>query len=332
MESETQSENFWQNPEKAQKVNQRLNQLRNEVGIWESLKLDTVSTLDLARELEKEKDEELEQEVERKSEELASIFSKQEFLVFFNGKFDQKGAIVSISAGAGGTDAQDWAEMLERMLLRFCEKKDFKTRVIDRQKGSEAGIKSATFEALSQGAYGWLKSEAGVHRLVRISPYDAEKMRHTSFALVDIIPDLGDSDDVEIRDEDIRVDVFRASGHGGQSVNTTDSAVRIVHDPSGIVVTCQNERSQQQNKATAMKILKSRLAKKQSDDRDAAERRIRGTVKSAEWGSQIRSYVLHPYKLAKDHRTGLETSNVDAVLRGELDNFAEAYVKWLAKQ
>ena len=286
--------------------------------------------LDLARELEKENDDELEQEIVRKTEDLADIFKKQEFLVFFNQKFDERGAIASISAGAGGTDAQDWAEMLERMLMRYCEAKGFRISSIDRQRGNEAGIKSSVFEVSGAYPYGWLKSEAGVHRLVRISPYDAEKMRHTSFALVDIIPDLGDLSDIVINDEDIRVDVFRSSGHGGQSVNTTDSAVRIVHNPSGIVVTCQNERTQQQNKATAMKILKSRLAKKQADERDQQERRIRGAVKSAQWGSQIRSYVLHPYKLVKDHRTGLETSDVDAVLAGCLDKFAESYVKWLS--
>ena len=286
----------------------------------------------MAQDLEKEEDKELEEDVHEKTKELVKIFKQKEFLVLFTGKFDEKGAICSISAGAGGTDAQDWAEMLERMVLRYCEKQGFKTRIIDRQSGQEAGIKSSTFEVIGKYAYAYLKSESGVHRLVRISPFDAEKMRHTSFALVDIIPDLGDAQDVDVREEDLRVDVFRASGHGGQSVNTTDSAVRIVHEPSGIVVSCQNERSQQQNKATALKILKSRLAKKQADERDAQERRIRGDVKSAEWGSQIRSYVIHPYKMVKDHRTDEETSDVDSVLRGELDMFSQSYVRWLAKQ
>ena len=305
--------------------------MRDEAGKWESLEQDCESTLELAQELENDKDKDLEQEVEQKAKQLAQSFADMEFFVFFNKKFDDKGAIISISAGAGGTDAQDWAEMLERMLLRFCESKDFKTKMIDRQTGQEAGIKSSTFEVQGKFAYAYLKGESGVHRLVRISPFDAEKMRHTSFALVDIIPDLGDADDIEIKDEDLRVDVFRASGHGGQSVNTTDSAVRIVHEPSGIVATCQNERSQQQNKQTAMKILKSRLIQKQEQEREQEERKIRGDVKSAEWGSQIRSYVIHPYKMVKDHRTGEETSDVDAVLRGELDKFSESYVRWLAK-
>ncbi|MDP6571270.1 MAG: peptide chain release factor 2 [Patescibacteria group bacterium] len=329
VEKEVQDPKLWDNRERAQLLTQNLASLKEDVGIWEDLELDASSTLDLAQELAKEKDRELESEVEKKLQELKAQFQKLELSVFLNGKFDNKGAIISISAGAGGTDAQDWAEMLERMLLRYAEQKGFSTRSVDRQQGQEAGIKSSMFEVKGKNAYGWLKSESGVHRLVRISPFDAEAMRHTSFALVDIIPDLGDVDDVEIREEDLRVDVFRASGHGGQSVNTTDSAVRIVHNPTNITVSVQNERSQQQNKQTAMKILKSRIAQKQEQERDDEERRIRGDVKSAEWGSQIRSYVLHPYKLVKDHRTNMEKQDVDSVLRGELDKFSESYVRWL---
>jgi len=323
---------LWENRERAQLVTTQLSSLKGEVGQWENIARDVAATLELAQELEHERDSELEAEVEKKAEELAAQFQKLELFAFFTGRFDEHGAIVSISAGAGGTDAQDWAEMLLRMLIRFCERRGFKVSIVDQQRGQEAGIKSATFEVSGGYAYGWIKGEAGVHRLVRISPFDAEAMRHTSFALVDIIPDLGDLSDIEIKDEDIRVDVFRASGHGGQSVNTTDSAVRVVHMPTGITVSVQNERSQQQNKATAFKILKSRLSVRQAEEREAHERKIRGSVKSAEWGSQIRSYVLHPYKLAKDHRTGLETSDVDAVLSGELDMFAEKYVKWLSAQ
>ncbi len=309
-----------------------LAQLEGEAARWEELAQDVASTLALAKELAGERDSELEAEVGRKTKELAGQFQKLELFAFFTGQFDERGAIVSISAGAGGHDAQDWAEMLLRMLIRFCERRGFSVKIVDTQPGQEAGIKSSTLEVIGHYAYGWLKSEAGVHRLVRISPFDAEAMRHTSFALVDIIPDLGDLSDIEIRDEDIRVDVFRSSGHGGQSVNTTDSAVRIVHIPTNITVSVQNERSQHQNKETALKILRSRLGKRQAEEREAEERTIRGSVKSAEWGSQIRSYVLHPYKLVKDHRTGLETSDVDAVLRGELDTFAESYVKWLTTQ
>ncbi|MBI1961674.1 MAG: peptide chain release factor 2 [Parcubacteria group bacterium] len=323
---------LWQDRERGQKLSQELSRLSGEVGQWEGLQRDIAANLDVAAELEKEPDLELEAEIAASAKELSAQFAKLELSVFFTNPFDGRGAIISISAGAGGTDAQDWAEMLLRMMIRFCERRGFTAAIVDQQGGQEAGIKSATLEVAGSYAYGWLKGEAGVHRLVRISPYDAEAMRHTSFALVDVIPDLGDIADVEIKDEDVRVDVFRASGHGGQSVNTTDSAVRVVHIPTGITVSVQNERSQQQNKATAFKILKSRLSLRQAQEREREERKIRGSVKSAEWGSQIRSYVLHPYKLVKDHRTGLETSDADAVLRGELDEFAEKYVRWLAAE
>ncbi|MDZ4221619.1 MAG: peptide chain release factor 2, partial [Patescibacteria group bacterium] len=295
---------LWENRERAQHLTRDLSSLKNSVAQWEDLERDIFSTLELARELVSERDAELEAEIAGKTRELEKKFRKMELAVFFTHPFDERGAIVSISAGAGGTDAQDWAEMLLSMLIRFCERKGFSARIVDRQAGHEAGIKSAAFEVSGSHAYGWLKSEAGVHRLVRMSPFDADGSRHTSFALVDIIPDLGDLADIEIQDEEVRIDVFRASGHGGQSVNTTDSAVRLVHIPTGITVSVQNERSQQQNKATAFKILKSRLSVRQAEEREAAERKIRGSVKSAEWGSQIRSYVLHPYKMVKDHRTG----------------------------
>lgn len=329
METALSAPNFWDNPERAKTVSERLSFLSSTVGDWRELERETAAALETAEEFAHISDQGIEQEIKNKLAELEQKFAKQEFLVLFTGAYDQRGAIVSLSAGAGGTDAQDWAEMLLAMLLRFSERKGLKTRLVDKQSGQEAGIKSATFEASGQYAYGWLKSEAGVHRLVRISPYDAEKMRHTSFALVDVIPDLGDLPDIELKDEELRIDVFRSSGHGGQSVNTTDSAVRAVHIPTGLTVSCQNERSQQQNKSTALKILKSRLALRRAQEREATERRIRGQVKSAEWGSQIRSYVLHPYKLVKDHRTGFETSDVDAVLSGELDKFSEEYLKWL---
>jgi len=332
LEKEIQNPNLWNNQARATELTQKLSDLSEEIDKWSSLQNQVQNNLEIVTDLSIETDKELTQELEQKLIQLKQEFSMLEFFVFFQGKFDDKGAIVSISAGAGGTDAQDWAEMLEAMLLKYSNKHGFKARIIERQSGQEAGIKSSTFEVQGKRAYGWLKSETGVHRLVRISPFDAEKMRHTSFALVDIIPDLGDTQDIDIKDEDIRVDVFRASGHGGQSVNTTDSAVRIVHKESGIVATCQNERSQQQNKQTAMKILKSRLVKKQDEDREQKERKIRGDVKSAEWGSQIRSYVLHPYKMVKDHRTGIETSDVGSVLDGDLHAFSESYIKWIFKQ
>jgi len=330
LERETQSPDFWNDSEHAQTVTQRLSALAKEVDQWEKLQEDIRMTRSLAEDADKENDDSLDEELEKKTKELQDAFASLEFFALFTGEYDEYDAIVSISAGAGGTDAQDWAEMVMTMLFRYAEKKEFQTSLYDLQRGQEAGIKSATFEIRGQYAYGWLKSEPGVHRLVRISPFDAEAMRHTSFALVDVIPDFGDATDIEIRDEDVRVDVFRASGHGGQSVNTTDSAVRIVHIPTNVTVTCQNERSQQQNKAAAMRVLKSRLASRALQEREKKERAIRGDIVSAEWGSQIRSYVLHPYKLVKDHRTDTETADTDAVLGGDIGPFAEAYLKLLA--
>jgi len=228
-------------------------------------------------------------------------------------------------------DAQDWAQLLERMLLRFCESKRWAARVVERTVGNEAGIKSVMVHVAGRWAYGFLKSEAGVHRLVRISPFDAEKMRHTSFALVEVIPELPETEEVEIKDEDIKIDVFKSSGPGGQGVNTTDSAIRITHLPTNIVVTCQNERSQQQNRETALKILKSKLFKLEEEKRQAQEAKLRGENLSAEWGNQIRSYVMQPYKMVKDHRTNCETQDVEAVLDGELSEFMESYLKWRKK-
>ncbi|MDP1709977.1 MAG: peptide chain release factor 2 [Candidatus Komeilibacteria bacterium] len=331
LEQALQNPEIWQDRARAQATAERLSLLSGEVKKWHSLAQAVKSNLELSKELLQFSDPELEVEVKKKTSELEAEYQQLEFLVFYAGDYDRRGAIITISAGAGGTDAQDWAEILLTMLLRFSEHKGFRARLVDRQNGQEAGIKSATFEVIGPYAYGIFKSESGVHRLVRISPYDAEKMRHTSFAMVDVIPDLGDLADIELKDDDLRIDVYRSSGHGGQSVNTTDSAVRIVHIPTNLTVTCQNERSQQQNKQTALKILKSRLGQRQIEEREKTERRIRGAVKSAEWGSQIRSYVLHPYKLVKDHRTGLETQNVDAVLHGELDEFSESYVRWLVQ-
>lgn len=322
---------LWQNREQALSVTTEHASLKKEIEAWQELAREAKADLALAEEFKNEAEEDLVADLEQKAAKLEQAFAALESTVFFTGEWDERNAIISISAGAGGTDAQDWAAMLLEMLVRFCEKEGWRVVLADKQSGQEAGIKSATFEAIGQYAYGKLKSESGVHRLVRISPYDAEKMRHTSFALVDVIPDLGDLEDIELKDEDLRVDVYRSSGHGGQSVNTTDSAVRIVHIPTGLTVTCQNERSQLQNKQTALKILKSRLAKQAIEEREKKERKIRGEVKSAEWGSQIRSYVLHPYKLVKDHRTGLETQDVDAVLHGGLDSFSQAYVRWLAR-
>jgi peptide chain release factor 2 len=240
---------------------------------------------------------------------------------------DEKNAWLSIHAGAGGTESQDWAEMLLRMYMRFCESRGWKAELIDRQDGEEAGLKSATLHVVGDHAYGYLKSEMGVHRLVRISPFDAAQRRHTSFASVYVAPEIDEDIQVEIADKDLRVDTYRSSGAGGQHVNVTDSAVRITHLPTGIVVTCQNERSQGRNRDMAMKVLRARLYQKALDERKAEEERRVGEKKSIEWGSQIRSYVLHPYRMVKDHRTGFETGDTDRVLDGGLTPFIEAYLK-----
>ena len=250
---------FWSDQEKAKKVSQEFDDLRNELNAWKNIKKETSDLLELSEVGEREGDSSLKKEIEIKLIKLIERFSELEFYILLGEKYDQNNAIVAIHAGAGGVDAQDWAEMLQRMYLRFCDKKGWRVNIVDQSKGGEAGIKSVTLDIQGRYAYGYLKSEAGVHRLVRISPFDAEKMRHTSFALVEVLPELGEVEEVEIIDDDLRIDTFRSSGHGGQSVNTTDSAVRVVHKPTNITVTCRNERSQMQNKENALKILKSKL-------------------------------------------------------------------------
>jgi len=255
--------------------------------------------------------------------------AKLEKQAIFSDETDALNAILSIHAGAGGTEAQDWAEMLAKMFLKFAEHKRLKTEILDRSDGEEAGVKSMTIKIEGLNAYGIFKSEAGVHRLVRISPFDADKARHTSFALVEVIPEFEEVAGIEIPEKELKIDVFRASGHGGQSVNTTDSAVRLTHLPTKTVVSVQNERSQVQNRETALKILKSKLKKLILDEQKNKERAARGEHISAEWGNQIRSYVLMPYQQVKDHRTGFETSNPEGVLNGDLDGFVEAYLRQL---
>lgn len=243
---------------------------------------------------------------------------------------DPNNAIVSINAGAGGTESCDWAGMLHRMLVRWCEQNQYKVSLMDYQDGDSAGIKSVTFMVSGDFAYGRLKSETGIHRLVRISPFDSAARRHTSFASIYVSPEVDDNIEIEILDKDIRIDVYRSGGAGGQSVNTTDSAVRITHNPSGIVVTCQNERSQLQNKETAFKVLRSRLYEKAMEVKRAENAEIEANKKEIGWGSQIRSYVLHPYKMVKDHRTSFESGNAEKVLDGDLDGFMKSYLQWRA--
>jgi peptide chain release factor 2 len=319
----------WQDREKVKVGSLKLKVLNDKLSAWKKLKSEADDLLEIAKLDEGDQSISLREEAEVKLKELEKKFSEMEFQVLFSGKYDEHNAILAIHAGAGGVDAMDWAEMLLRMYLRYAEKRGFKTRILDESRGGEAGIKSITLKIQGPYTYGYFKSEHGVHRLVRISPFDAEKMRHTSFALVEVLPELGELEEKEIiiNPDDLRIDTYLASGHGGQSVQTTYSAVRIVHLPTKITVTCQNERSQAQNKETALKILKAKLFQVYEEKRLKEKEKLRGEYKSAEWGSQIRSYVLHPYHQVKDLRSGYETNNPDKVLNGELDELVESYLK-----
>lgn len=315
--------NFWADQKHAQDISQDYEDIKSEVEKWGALEQKVQDLIELAT------DKSLADDVGIQTIELEKQFSKYEFSLLLNGPYDKSNAIIAIHAGSGGTEAQDWSEMLLRMLLRFCEKQGWKTRVIDESRGAEAGYKSIMFEVKGRYAFGYLKSEHGVHRLVRISPFDAEKMRHTSFALVEVLPEVADEVAVELDPKDLRIDTFMSGGKGGQSVNTTYSAVRIVHIPTGITVQCQNERSQAQNKDVAMKVLKAKLVRLAEEKRAVERQEMRGEYKSAEWGNQIRSYVLHPYHMVNDHRTEYKSTDPESVLEGELLPLSEAYLRWI---
>jgi len=319
---------FWKNTAAAAVSSKRAGELRAELLEWDALERDAKDLSELIAIAEKEKDEEMVGEAQKTIVGLRKRFEKLEFFVLLSGKHDHANAIMAIHAGTGGTEAQDWAEMLCRMYLRYAERRGLTARIVDENRGNEAGIKSVTISIEGPYAYGYLKSEHGVHRLVRISPFDAEKMRHTSFALVEVLPEAPEEIDLQIDPKDIRIDTYLSSGHGGQSVQTTYSAVRIVHVPTGITVTCQNERSQSQNRETAMKVLRARLALLREKERLAERAELRGEYHEAEWGNQIRSYVLQPYRMVKDHRTEYETSDTVGVLDGKLEEFTEAFLKW----
>ena len=267
------------------------------------------------------------QELQKEIQGLFAEVVDLDIQMLFREPEDKGSAIVTIHSGAGGVESQDWVAMLLRMYLRFCERKGFEAKVTDELEGEEAGLKHVTFIAQGEYAYGYLKSEHGVHRLIRISPFDANKRRHTTFALVDVIPEMGEEVEVDINPQDLKIETFRAGGHGGQHVNVTDSAVRIIHLPTGIVVQCQNERSQHQNKAVAMKILKARLYERYREEQKKKIQELKGEHKDIAWGNQIRTYVFHPYNLVKDHRTGYETGDVSRVMDGEIDDFIEAFLK-----
>lgn len=318
---------FWSDSEHAKKISKQAAELRDELATWEGFLREVDEVSEMATIALEEKDDSLLEDLKKKQDVLERKFGRLEFATLFSDTYDNRPAIISIHAGSGGTEAQDWSEMLMRMFVRFADRHDWSVTIIHESRAEDFGIKSVTFRVEGRYAYGYLKSEAGVHRLVRISPFDAEKMRHTTFALVEVIPELDDVHEIEIDPKDLRIDTFLAGGKGGQSVNTTYSAVRVVHLPTNITVSCQNERSQLQNKETAMKILKSKLHQIQLNEQEKQKKQLRGEYQSAEWGNQIRSYVLHPYKLVKDHRTEHETSDTEAVLSGELEPFMESYLR-----
>lgn len=317
---------FWENPEKSKKILQEKKLLEGEVDVYNSLNTELTDTIDLLDMAVEEGSDEILQEISQQLEKLQSKFESLENKKMLSGEEDSNNAIMMINSGAGGTESMDWAQMLYRMYTRWSERNGFTVKILDHVSGEEAGLKSVTIMIEGSYAYGYLKAEVGVHRLVRISPFDSNARRHTSFASVFVSPEIDDDFVVEINDKDLRIDVFRAGGHGGQSVNTTDSAVRITHFPSGIVVSCQNERSQLKNKDIAMKVLKSRLYELHIEEERQKQREVEDGKKNIDFGSQIRSYVLHPYKMVKDHRTNHESGNPDGVLDGDLSSFIRAYL------
>lgn len=324
---ESESPDFWDDPLAARKKMQRLNDLREEVAWWRYTESHAADLLGLYGLAVEDGDATTMQQVAQEAERLAQRLEHKEFMLLFSGEHDRSDALLSVHAGAGGTDSQDWAQMLLRMYLRWAERQGFKTEVLDLMEGEEAGIKSATVLVSGEYAYGYLKAEKGVHRLVRLSPFDAAHRRHTSFALVEVVPDLEEDVEIDINPEDLRIDVFRSSGAGGQNVQKNSTAVRITHVPTGIVVACQNERSQLQNKEVAMRILRARLWDLEMQKREEEQARLKGKHVEAGWGNQIRSYVLHPYHMVKDHRTEVEIGNVDGVLDGDITELIVAYLK-----
>lgn len=327
LEKEYNNPEFWNDRKQAEEKIKEINHLKEIINPVLIIK-DNIEFLSLYDDFSlKEENNNLSDQYQQIYEETLKLLKEQETVAFLGEEFDDKNAIFEIHAGAGGTESQDWAQMLLRMYLRYFDKKGFKYELIDEQPGEEVGIKSVSYIVKGSYAYGYLKSEKGVHRLVRLSPFDANNRRHTSFAAVEVIPEFDNDIDINIDDSDIRVDVYRSSGAGGQGVNTTDSAVRITHIPTGIVVTCQNERSQIKNKEIALQVLRSKLyALKQKENQDKINS-IKSSNSNIEFGSQIRSYVLHPYSMVKDHRTGYETSNVDKVLNGYIDEFVDSYLR-----
>ena len=323
----TENPNFWNDRNKAEKTIKEITDKKATISIIEDLKEKVKDSIEMLELLELEADESLQKNLEEFANNLDNELNKLNLVLLLNGPYDKNDCIIDIHSGAGGTEACDWAMMLYRMYTRWCEKKNYKIQLLDYQDGEEAGIKSVSMLVKGMNAYGYLKVEKGVHRLVRLSPFDSGNRRHTSFASVEVTPEIDQDNNIEIDEKDLKIDVYRSSGCGGQGVNTTDSAVRITHLPTKIVVTCQNERSQIQNKEQAMKVLKNKLLLKKIEEQEQEMNQIKGVQKNIEFGSQIRSYVMHPYSMVKDHRTNTETSSVDKVLDGNIDMFIEDNLK-----
>ncbi len=328
LKQKMESPEIWNNADEAKQTGKRMRPLEDKLSQFDKLKSRIADSEIMLELLEEESDDGVAAELSEELTALKKYSGELHLKALLRGKYDSNNAILSLHAGAGGTEAQDWVEMLYRMYTRWCERKKYDVKVYDLLVGDDAGIKSVTFEVQGLNAYGYLKAEKGVHRLVRISPFDANARRHTSFASLDVMPEIEDEDaDIEIDPEDIRVDTYRSSGAGGQHVNKTDSAIRITHLETGIVVQCQNERSQIQNRETAMRMLRSKLLEKREEEKVQQMMELKGEMKKIEWGSQIRSYVFHPYSLVKDHRTGEETGNITAVMDGDIDAFINAYLR-----
>lgn len=323
LDKSSQDPDLWADPTKAQTTLRQLARVRADVEGWRTLR----QRLQDAQELAEIRDASMRPELEKEVVSLQVEIQRRETTAMLSGKYDPDDAILAVHAGAGGTDSQDWAAMLQRMYLRWAEQRGFATEILDSSEGEEAGIKSTTIAVNGEFAYGYLRAERGVHRLVRLSPFDSAHRRHTSFALAEVYPQVKANEEVELNPSDLKIDTYRSSGAGGQNVQKNETAIRITHVPTGIVVTCQNERSQTQNRENAMRVLRARLFDLQNEKRDTEVARLKGGHVKAEWGNQIRSYVLHPYQQVKDHRTGLERGDTGAVLDGDLDEFMEAYLR-----
>ena len=331
LEDETLKEDFWQDTKQSNKILSRIKNIKNKVNEYRKIESELQNLKELTELTNMEPDEEMAKDIIKSTKKLEQEIEKLEIATLLSGKYDSNNAIVTIHPGAGGTESQDWAEMLYRMYTRWADKNGYKVTELDYLEGEEAGIKSVTFEIIGEYAYGYMKGEMGVHRLVRISPFDSGGRRHTSFASVEVLPEITDDIEIDINPDDLRIDTYRASGAGGQHINKTSSAVRITHIPTNIVVSCQSERSQIQNRETAMKMLKSKLFDLKEKEHKEKIEDLKGEQRDIAWGSQIRSYVFCPYTMVKDHRTNYEVGNVEAVMDGKIDDFMESYLKYSKK-